>query len=144
MPERWREPFASSAAAHERMSRLSRRDTGPELALRRELHRLGLRYYVHRRPLAGLRREADVVFPRAKVAVFVDGCFWHGCPDHGRRQHRTNAWYWPEKIERNRERDRDTDAKLLTAGWIPIRVWEHQPAPEAALAILAEVRSWRI
>jgi DNA mismatch endonuclease (patch repair protein) len=87
------------------MSALARRDTGPELALRRELHRQGLRYNVHRRPLPDLNRQADIIFPRAKVAVFVDGCFWHGCPDHGRRQHRTNGWYWPEKIERNKQRD---------------------------------------
>lgn len=137
MPERWRTPFASSATTHQRMSQLSRRDTAPELALRRELHRRGLRYFVHRRPLRDLRREADIVFPRARIAVFVDGCFWHGCPDHGRREHRTNGWYWPEKIERNRARDRDTDAKLRTAGWTPVRVWEHETVASAASDIAA-------
>ena len=78
------------------MSRVARRDTGPELALRRALHRSGLRYYVHRRPVPTLPRRADVVFPTQRVAVFVDGCFWHGCPEHGRREHRTNGWYWPD------------------------------------------------
>src|SRR5579875_2509958 len=126
MPERWRAPFASSEAIHGRMSRLARKDTAPELLLRRELHRLGLRYYVHRRPLLELNRAADIVFPKAKVAVFVDGCFWHGCPSHGRRQHRINGWYWPEKIERNVARDRNTDERLQAAGWQVVRVWEHE------------------
>jgi len=124
------------------MKRLGRRDTAPELALRRVLHRRGLRYYVHRRPLAGLRREADVVFPRARVAVFVDGCFWHGCPEHGRREHRTNGWYWPQKIERNRARDLDTDARLFAAGWEPVRVWEHED-PERAADRITDVAAAR-
>jgi DNA mismatch endonuclease (patch repair protein) len=114
------------------MSHLARRDTAPELALRKELHRLGLRYFLHRRPLPNLRREADLVFPKSRVAVFVDGCFWHGCSEHGRREHRTNGWYWPEKIERNRQRDQDTDVKLRAAGWTPIRVWEHESMSAAA------------
>lgn len=117
------------------MSQLSRRDTAPELALRQELHRQGFRYYIHRRPLPSLRRQADIVFPRAKVAVFVDGCFWHGCPHHGRREHRTNGWYWPEKIARNVERDRDTDKRLVAAGWTVVRVWEHDQAEHGAQLI---------
>jgi len=117
------------------MSRLARKDTGPELALRRQLHRRGLRYFVHRRPLPNLRRQADIVFPRAKVAVFVDGCFWHGCAEHGHRQHQTNGWYWPEKIQRNRERDGDTDKQLRCAGWTPVRIWEHVPVPDAVRII---------
>ena len=137
MTERWRTAFASSEQVRERMSGLARRDTGPEIALRRALHQRGLRYYVHRRPLPELRREADVVFPKAKLAVFVDGCFWHGCPAHGRRGHRTNGWYWPEKIERNKARDQDTDAKLRVAGWIPLRVWEHEEPESAAARVLS-------
>ena len=105
MPERRRTPFAASAATQKRMSLLARRDTVPELALLRELHRLGLRYFVHPRPLSDLRREADLVFRRSRIAVFVDGCFWHGCVDHGRRVHQTNDWYWPARIERNHQRD---------------------------------------
>jgi DNA mismatch endonuclease (patch repair protein) len=108
------------------------RDTGPELALRRLLHALGLRYRVSVRPLKEVRRTADVVFGPAKVAVFVDGCFWHGCPDHGTVPV-TNADYWVPKLERNVERDRHTDELLRTAGWVSIRVWEHEdPAPAAA------------
>jgi DNA mismatch endonuclease (patch repair protein) len=114
------------------MSTLARRDTGPELALRRVLYRRGLRYRVHRRPLPDLPRQADIVFPGAKVAVFVDGCFWHGCPEHGRREHRTNGWYWPKKIAANRERDRDTDERLTAVGWVPVRIWEHEDPQEAA------------
>ena len=114
------------------MRGLARRDTGPELALRRVLHRQGLRYFVHRRPLPELRREADVVFPKAKVAVFVDGCFWHGCAEHGQRVHRTNGWYWPDKIERNMARDRNTDARLSAAGWVSVRIWEHEDPNRAA------------
>jgi DNA mismatch endonuclease (patch repair protein) len=109
-----------------RMSAQRSLDTTPELELRRALHAAGLRYFVHRRPLPGLRRTADIVFPRAKVAVFVDGCFWHGCPKHGNVP-RTNLWYWPEKISKNRARDADTDVRLLEAGWTPVRVWEHEP-----------------
>lgn len=131
MPERWRTPFASSEAAHQKMSTLARRDTAPELAIRRVLHRRGLRYRVHRRPLPELARQADIVFPGAKVAVFVDGCFWHGCPEHGRREHRTNGWYWPNKIAANKDRDRGTDERLIAAGWAPVRIWEHEQ-PEAA------------
>lgn len=121
------------------------RDTEIELALRRSLHRLGLRYFVHRRPLAGLRREADVVFPRVRVAVFCCGCFWHGHEhEMSKREWRTNTWYWPTKIERNRVRDQDTDARLAEAGWESVRVWECQDPAEAALSIEKLVRSTRV
>jgi DNA mismatch endonuclease (patch repair protein) len=141
MPERWRQPFASSESVRKRMSAQRSQDTGPELALRRALHRRGLRYRVHVQPLPELRREADVVFRSAKVAVFVDGCFWHGCPAHGRRQHSTNGWYWPEKIERNRQRDADTDRRLVEAGWTTVRVWEHDDVAAAAERIEGMTRS---
>jgi DNA mismatch endonuclease (patch repair protein) len=94
-----------------------------------------MRYRVNMQPLRALRRRADIVFPRAAVAVFVDGCFWHGCPDHGRRRHEVNGWYWPEKIARNQWRDADTDDRLRDAGWRVIRVWEHEPSAEAAQRI---------
>lgn len=132
MPEPWRQPFASSDAARQRMRSQRRRDTEPELALRRALHALGLRYNVHRRPLPELRREADIVFPRARVAVFVDGCFWHGCPQHAKRQHNVNDWYWPEKIARNRARDADTTRRLNAADWQVVRLWEHESSQQAA------------
>lgn len=117
------------------MQTQARRDTSPELAFRCEVHKLGLRYFVHRRPLPAMRREADLVFPRAQLAVFVDGCFWHGCPDHGRVRHVENAWYWPEKIASNIRRDRDTDERLDAAGWISVRVWEHDDPRETARAL---------
>jgi len=111
-----------------------KRDTRPELALRSELHRRGLRYRVDATPMKGLRCRADIVFRRQKVAVFVDGCFWHGCPEHGTSP-RTNASYWSAKIARNVERDRINDAKLNDAGWVVIRVWEHELPTDAATRV---------
>jgi DNA mismatch endonuclease, patch repair protein len=118
-------PPPSSAAVRRRMLSTGRRDTAPELALRRALHRLGLRYRVDAAPLPGLRRRADVLFRGARVAVFVDGCFWHGCPQHGTSA-RANAAFWRDKIAANKRRDADTDVRLRAAGWQVIRVWEHQ------------------
>lgn len=114
------------------------RDTKPELGLRRELHRRGLRYRVDVAPLPGLRRRADVVFARRKVAVFVDGCFWHRCPDHGTDPKNNSDW-WRAKLDRNVERDRDTDAALRAAGWHVARVWEHEDMAAAATTIAAVV-----
>ena len=108
-----------------------KRDTRPELALRSELHRRGLRYRIDTKPLESLRCRADIVFRRQKVAVFVDGCFWHGCPEHGTSP-RTNASYWSAKIARNMERDRLNGAELSTAGWAVVRVWEHEIPAESA------------
>lgn len=119
-----------------------RRDTKPELAVRRAAHALGLRYRVDARPLPALNRRADLVFTSAKVAVFVDGCYWHGCPDHGTTA-KTNAAYWGAKIQRNRDRDTDTDARLAKAGWTVIRIWEHEDAYLSATEIAVTVRSRR-
>jgi DNA mismatch endonuclease (patch repair protein) len=141
--ERWREPFASSDAVHRRMSAQRRRDTGPELAVRKGLHAMGLRYRVNAQPLPDLRRRADIVFVREDVAVFIDGCFWHGCPVHGRRRYVVNDWYWPDKIARNQRRDADTDRCLREAGWTVVRVWEHEPSTEAAERIREIVVSAR-
>jgi DNA mismatch endonuclease (patch repair protein) len=107
------------------MQAVRRRDTKPELLLRKELHRRGLRFYVDRAPLPKMRRRADLVFPRKKVAVYVDGCFWHGCPIHGTWP-KNNADWWRQKIQGNQARDRDTDRKLADAGWTVVRVWEHE------------------
>jgi DNA mismatch endonuclease (patch repair protein) len=107
------------------MQAVRRRDTKPELRLRKELHRRGLRFYVDRAPLPKMRRRADLVFPRKKVAVYVDGCFWHGCPIHGTWP-KNNADWWRQKIQGNQARDRDTDRKLADAGWTVVRVWEHE------------------
>ncbi len=137
-----RQPFASSTSARRRGQRQARKDTVPELALRRALHARGLRYLVHRRPLPALRRVADVVFPRAKVAVFVDGCFWHGCPEHG-YQPRVNSWYWQPKLEQNRQRDLDTTRQLEGGGWVVVRVWEHEAPEEVSQRIEALVRHRR-
>lgn len=114
------------------------RDTGPELAIRRLLHAAGLRYRVDRAPVPGLRRRADLVFGPAHVAVFIDGCFWHSCPEHGNSP-RANQQWWTEKLDRNRRRDRDTDARLQTAGWHVLRVWEHEDPAEAAARVSVAV-----
>jgi len=126
--------LVTTDAVAARMSHQARRDTAPELALRRELHRRGLRFRVDQ-PLAGMpRRRADVLFTRARVAVFVDGCFWHSCPLHATSP-TTNAEWWSKKLLRNVERDRDTDARLITAGWSVLRFWEHEEAIHAADAV---------
>lgn len=117
-------PSPPSSAVSARMSRIPGRDTAPEIALRRIVHARGLRYFVDRQPLQSLRRRADLVFPRLQIAVFVDGCFWHGCPDHGNRPQHNGEW-WKQKIHRNRARDADTDGQLAQAGWTVIRAWEH-------------------
>ncbi|MGI8519748.1 MAG: very short patch repair endonuclease [Actinomycetota bacterium] len=121
----------ASQQVSDRLSRMPRRDTIPELALRRELHRRGLRYRVDLAPLKGLRRRADVVFTRHRLAVFVDGCFWHRCPLHGTSP-KNNADWWRVKLDRNVERDKNTDAALAGAGWTVVRVWEHEEAKVAA------------
>jgi DNA mismatch endonuclease (patch repair protein) len=116
-----------------------RRDTGPELRLRTALHALGLRFRVDRRPEAAIACRADVVFPRRRVAVFVDGCYWHGCPAHFVPPG-TNRAYWSAKIDGNRRRDAATGAALEAAGWRVVRVWEHDDAAAAATAIETLVR----
>lgn len=114
------------------------RDTKPEMAIRRAVHALGLRYRVAIRPEPALRRTADLVFTRARVAVFVDGCFWHGCDSHYVPS-KTNATYWDAKILSNVQRDRETDAALERAGWSVIRVWSHEDVHLAAQSILYAV-----
>lgn len=109
------------------------------MALRRELWRRGLRYRVDVRPLPHLRRRADLVFSRARVAVFVDGCFWHVCPRHGSNS-KVNQSYWSAKLARNVERDRETDAALTEEGWLAVRVWEHEDFDLGAARIEALVR----
>jgi len=113
------------------MSRQRRRDTAPEVALRRELHRRGLRFFVDRAPLTGLRRRADLVFPRRRLAVYVDGCFWHRCPVHATDPKNNSEW-WAAKLAGNVARDRDTDARLAAAGWTVVRIWEHEDPLVAA------------
>ena len=116
------------------------RDTRPERAIRSLVHSRGLRYRVAAKPLKGIRRTADLVFRPTKVAVFVDGCFWHKCPDHFVLP-ATNAEYWRQKIDGNVNRDNDTDFLLAEEGWEVLRFWEHEPPTDAADQIVATVRS---
>jgi DNA mismatch endonuclease (patch repair protein) len=132
-------PEASSPDIRYRMQVTPRRDTPCELAVRRAVHRLGVRFRVDRSVL-GTRRRADLVFPRARVAVFVDGCFWHGCPVHGTWP-KANAAWWRDKICGNVRRDRDTDAELAAAGWLVLRFWEHDRPTEAGARIVAVIRA---
>ncbi len=118
------------------------RDTAPELAVRRLLHAMGLRYRVDRQPLPGLRRRADLVFGPARVAVYIDGCFWHGCPLHGNSP-RTNTEYWRTKLDGNRARDSDTDRRLADAGWRVVRAWEHESPAAVAEKVAATVLNRR-
>lgn len=118
-------PVPSSEAALKRMKAAKPRDTAPEKALRSALHRKGLRFRIDEKPIKDLNRKADIVFRSAKVAVFVDGCFWHGCPIHG-TQAKANAEFWKNKIEQNQARDLDTNEQLKKAGWRVVRVWEHE------------------
>lgn len=127
--------WASSPAARATMVANRARDTKPELALRRLLHAQGLRYRVDFRPVPAIRSRADVVFTRARLAVFVDGCFWHGCPEHYQAS-KTNSEYWKAKIEANKSRDAKTSRLLQEAGWSVVRVWEHEVAEQAVNRIL--------
>jgi DNA mismatch endonuclease (patch repair protein) len=115
-----------------------------EITLRRELWARGLRYFVDRPFLPGnRRRRGDIVFPVVRVAVDCRGCFWHGCPEHGRRDHDVNGWYWPTKIQRNRLRDLDTEQRAATAGWRLLVVWEHDDPRRAADRVETVVRGLR-
>jgi DNA mismatch endonuclease (patch repair protein) len=114
-------------------------DTAPEVALRSELHRRGLRFRKNARPASGLPR-ADVLLPRARLAVFVDGCFWHRCPDHGTSP-RTNSGYWRAKLDRNVDRDRRNDEALAAAGWAVMRLWEHEDPADAARRVELRYRA---
>lgn len=130
----------SSPAATRVMRANRRRDTSPELALRGELHRRGLRYRVdYLIRLEGLRARPDIVFVRARVAVYVDGCFWHRCPVHG-TEPKANAAYWKPKLDENVDRDRRATAALRAEGWTVVRVWEHTEVAATADAIQALLR----
>lgn len=133
MPER---PLPRDANVTRQMKRMPRRDTGPELALRRELHRRGLRF---RTSLLGVPGRPDVAFTRVRLAVFVDGCFWHRCPEHG-TQPKNNAAWWLAKLDANVARDRRQDQQLVDAGWTVVRVWEHE-AVDAACDRIEATRS---
>jgi DNA mismatch endonuclease, patch repair protein len=136
--------WASTPGVRRRMQLQRERDTVPEIALRRELHRRGLRYRLDRAIVPGTkRRRVDIVFPSPRVAVFVDGCFWHGCEQHRRALPTVNDWYWPEKLATNRRRDQDTDQRLSDAGWVVVRIWEHEDVVTAADVVERAVRARR-
>lgn len=130
--------WASAEGSRNSMRSNRRRDTSPELAVRRRLHAAGLRYRVDFAPLGG-RRRADIVFTRQHVAEFIDGCYWHGCPDHATFPKR-NSDYWLPKLARNVERDRETDQSLREAGWTVLRFWEHESPGDVARRIAVAVR----
>lgn len=126
--------WATSDGSRSTMRANRRRDTAPELAVRRLLHGRGLRYRVDFQPVDTVRSRADIVFTRAKQAVFIDGCFWHSCPMHATSP-KLSSEYWSSKLQGNVERDRRTDAALIAAGWRVSRFWEHESPAEVADAI---------
>lgn len=133
-------PEPSSLSASTRMRATRKRDTAPEVALRKLLHAQGLRYRVDVQPEPFLRRRADIVFRRHKLAVFVDGCFWHRCPLHGTSP-KSNSNWWRDKLDANVVRDRSTDRLLSEAGWTVLRFWEHEDPAVAAASIVSTLRN---
>ncbi|MFC9791757.1 very short patch repair endonuclease [Streptomyces sp. NPDC127584] len=128
-------PAPSSPGVSERMSRQPSRNTTPEKALRSLLHARGLRYRLHTKVPGAPRRTIDIAFPRDKVAVFIDGCFWHSCPAHGTNP-KSNSEWWKNKLARNVWRDYDTTMRLEEAGWLVLRYWEHENPLEVAEAVV--------
>ncbi|CAN7279931.1 very short patch repair endonuclease [Acidovorax sp. LjRoot117] len=126
----------SSLETSRRMAKVKQKDTAAEITLRRELFRNGMRYRVNFVVLEKPRRVADIALPGLRIAVFVDGCFWHGCPQHATWP-KQNAEFWRQKIEANRLRDADTNSRLLELGWTVLRFWEHE-SPVAAAAAVAQ------
>jgi DNA mismatch endonuclease, patch repair protein len=132
-------PFTADPGRAANMRSNRRTDTKPELALRAALHARGYRYRKDLRLDLPLRRvRPDIAFTRRRVAVFVDGCFWHACPDHGSKP-KNNEWYWSPKLAKNVERDRAADAALTQAGWTVVRLWEHVPLDDAVAAVVTAV-----
>ncbi|MFD7134948.1 very short patch repair endonuclease [Streptomyces sp. NPDC059894] len=130
---------ASTPAVRASMKGNRGRDTKPEKVLRSLLFKEGLRYRVNTPPIQGLRRSADVLFPKARVAVFVDGCFWHVCPEHHRPATK-NTDFWREKFADNQRRDAETNRILEEAGWTVIRAWEHEAPDDVARRVISAVR----
>ena len=132
-------PTPSSDAATARMKANRRRDTGPERRLRSELHRRGLRFRVdYPTGVPGVRSRPDIIFTRKRLAVYVDGCFWHRCPIHGTAP-KANESFWAQKLDANVTRDRRVTAALETAGWRVLRIWEHVSAEVAADLVVDEL-----
>ncbi len=131
--------MAVHPSVSKRMAATRSRDNPREKQLRSKLHSRGLRFRVHVRLLSNRRRTADIVFPKARVVIFADGCFWHGCPRHGTWP-ATNAHMWKAKIVQNRKRDLETNRLLRALGWLVLRVWEHEPLEGAVGRIVSAVR----
>jgi len=132
-------PLPASPGRSANMRANRRSNTKPELALRSALHAMGYRYRKDLRlDLPRRRVRPDIAFTARKVAVFVDGCFWHACPEHGSRP-KNNEWYWSPKLQQNVERDRAADAALTDAGWTVVRLWEHVPIKDAVATVVAAV-----
>jgi DNA mismatch endonuclease, patch repair protein len=128
-------PHPTSPAVSARMKANRKVDSRPEKSLRARLHRDGYRFRKNYRvDLQGFECTPDIVFTAKKLAIFVDGCFWHACPEHG-TQPVANSQYWLPKLERNKERDREVEAALAQAGWRVLRIWEHVPVDEAAARV---------
>lgn len=123
-----------------RMQTQRRKDTDPELRIRRELWAMGMRYRVGMKVPGHPRRTIDIAFPRARVAIFVDGCFWHMCPEHSVPVKNNSSW-WAHKLLGNVERDGSTNTALETSGWTVLRFWEHEDPVSVALMIKGVVRS---
>lgn len=134
--------WASSEYIRRSMRANKGRDTKPELAVRRLLHASGLRYRVNAKPEGDLRRTVDILFRPARVAVLIDGCYWHGCPQHYIPP-RANGGYWSDKVTRNRARDEDTNRVLTERGWLVLRFWEHESPAAVADQIIAVVSERR-
>ncbi len=132
-------PTASSPSVAARMSRQVSRDTAQEVAVRQLLFRWGLRYRVNAKVPGMPRRTVDILFPGPKVAVFLDGCFWHGCPEHATSP-KANADWWRAKLDRNVTRDLETTRHLVDSGWTVLRFWEHEPPTEIARTVYTRLR----
>jgi DNA mismatch endonuclease (patch repair protein) len=132
---------ASTPAVRRRMQAVKRRDTPKEIQVRKALHRTGLRYRVDYRPCPGVNCRADIVFVRERIAIFVDGCFWHGCRRHGTLPKATNRQFWQTKIADNRQRDRKIKKRLEAAGWRVLRFWEHEDTSTVVAVVLDSLRS---
>lgn len=132
----------SSSGVSARMSRQVSRDTSPELAVRRLLYAQGMRYRLQR-PVPGMsRRTIDIAFPGPRVAVFLDGCFWHSCPQHATSPKANSDW-WRQKLEKNVRRDAETTERLQQLGWTVMRFWEHEKPEDIAESVAHEVKARR-
>lgn len=134
--------WASSQGVRRSMQSNRSRDTRPELVLRSALHRRGLRFRKHLRPIPGLPCTVDVAFPRERLAIFVDGCFWHSCPDHGSYPISNGDW-WRAKLDATRRRDEHNGKALTEAGWTVLRIWEHDDLDSAVAEVAATLERLR-